>query len=790
MESHKQPTWKRIAFLGNYSPRQCGIATFTTDLCEAVAAACPEANCFAVPVNDVPGGYDYPPRVRFEIDESDLASYRRAADFLNTNDVDVVCLQHEYGIFGGPAGSHIVTLLAELRMPVVTTLHTVLREPDRQQRRVLEKLAELSDRLVVMSRRGAEFLRDIYRVAPDKIDVIPHGIPDVPFVDPNFYKDRFGVEGKLVLLTFGLLSPNKGIEYVIDALPAIAARHPHVVYLILGATHPHVKRHQGESYRLSLQRRARSLGVDRHVLFFDRFVSLEELVEFIGAADVYVTPYLHEAQITSGTLAYAVGAGKAVVSTPYWHAQELLQEGRGVLVPFADASSLAERINDLLANDAERHAIRKRAYLYGRDMIWPRVAFRYLESFAQARETRRTHPRGAFTVQTLDKRPPERPALNLNHLRRMTDDVGLLQHAFFTVPNYSEGYTTDDNARGLIVAVLLEEVGAASSLGRSAEEGASTESHELASRYLAFLGYAFNQESGRFRNFLCYERRWLAEIGAEDCHGRALWGLGTVIGRSQSSGLRHAASRLFDAALPAVATFTSPRAWAFTLLAIDEYLKRFSGDRAARNLQDDLAQRLLDLYRHCSSPDWNWFEDRLTYCSAVLSHALAVTGHALGHHEMVAAALHSLGWLNRLQKASAGHFVPIGSNGFYVRGGERARFDQQPVEAQATISACLAAHALTGDSSWRNDAEMVFEWFLGRNDLGQPLFDPQTGGCRDALHADRPNENQGAESTLAFLHSLLELRLAESLANPPIADADLTAPAPSPEKSGQVAPTA
>lgn len=752
MEPRNHASLNRIAFLGNYLPRQCGIATFTTDLCEAVAAASPQTTCFAVPVNDTAGGYAYPPRVRFEIEEKDLSSYRRTADFLNTNDVDLVCLQHEYGIFGGAAGSHVLALLSELRMPVVTTLHTVLREPDSQQRRVLEKVAELSDRLVVMSRRGADFLQQVYGVSPEKIDLIPHGIPDVPFVDPNFYKDRFGVEGKLVLLTFGLLSSNKGIEYVIEALPAILRRHPQVVYIVLGATHPHVKRQQGESYRLGLQRRARALGVEKHLLFFDRFVNLEELVEFIGAADLYITPYLNPAQITSGTLAYTVGAGKAVISTPYWYAEELLAEGRGVLVPFGDAGAIADRVNELLDNEAERHAIRKRAYLLGREMIWSRVAQRYLESFQRARNDRARHPRAAFTGPTLDRRPPQLPGVNLDHLRRMTDPVGLLQHAYFTVPNYAEGYTTDDNARGLGVAVYLQESG-----GALASEG-----YELAVRYLAFLWYAFNPTTGRFRNVLPYERRWLEKAGSEDCHGRALWGLGTVIGRSPHDGLCGAAGRLFHAALPVVSNFTSPRAWAFTLLAIQEYLKRFFGDRTARGLQQTLAERLLQLYRFNAADDWPWFEDRLAYSNPVLPHALLVSGDALGRADMVEVALRSLEWLNRLQKAQAGHFVPIGSNGFFVRGGERARFDQQPTEAQATISACLAARTITGDTSWGDYAQMAFDWFLGRNDLGQSLYDPQTGGCRDGLHPDRCNQNQGTESTLAFLQALLELRLAEA----------------------------
>ncbi len=757
MESTTSAPFKRIAFLGDYVPRLCGIATFTTDLCEAVAAACPDTTCFAVPVNDMEAGYAYPPRVRFEIEEKDLVSYRRAADFLNTNGVDLVCLQHEYGIYGGPAGSHILALLSDLRMPVVTTLHTVLRDPNPQQRRVLEKLAQLSDRLVVMSQRGKSFLQEIYGIPEAKIDLIPHGIPDVPFVDPNFYKDRFGVEGKLVLLTFGLLSRNKGIEHVLSALPAILARYPQVVYIVLGATHPNVKRQEGESYRIALRRQARMLGVERNVLFFDRFVSLEELVEFIGAADIYLTPYLNPAQITSGTLAYTVGAGKAVISTPYWHAEELLAEGRGVLIPFGDPEAIAARVIELLDNEAERHAMRKRAYLLGREMIWPRVAQRYLESFARAREDRARQPRGAFTAKTLDKRPPDLPPLNLNHLRKLTDGVGLIQHSYYTVPNYEEGYTTDDNARGLIVAILLEEL----------REGVAGEAHYLASRYLAFLWYAFDQEIHRFRNFLPYDRHWREKAGSEDSQGRSLWGLGTVIGRSRYEGMCGAASRLFEAALPPVADFPSPRSWAFTLLGIQEYLKRFSGDRQVRSLQETLADRLLKLYQEKSSVDWKWFEDRLTYGNATLPHALLVSGHALSRPDMVEAALASLKWLNGIQSGDRGHFVPIGSNGWYPRGQERARFDQQPIEAQATVSACLAAQAITGDASWGAHAQMAFDWFLGWNDLGQSLYDPQTGGCRDGLHPDRCNQNQGAESTLAFLHALLELRLAEALTESP-----------------------
>jgi len=739
----------RIAFIGNYLPRQCGIATFTTDLCEAFAAEYPQTTCIALPVNDIEEGYSYPPRVRFELTEKDIDSYHRAADFLNINNVDLVSLQFEYGIFGGRAGSHILALLRELRMPLVTTLHTILREPDSDQRRVLEEVAGLSDRLVVMSERGAAFLKEVYGVPPEKIDLIPHGIPDVPFVDPSFHKDLFGVEGKLVLLSFGLLSANKGIEHVIAALPAIVARFPNVVYIVLGATHPHVIQQEGETYRLSLQWLAQEKGVESQVIFYNRFVSLEELIEFIGAADIYITPYLNVQQIVSGTLAYTVGAGKAVISTPYWYAEELLADGRGVLVPFRDPAALAEQVIELLNNEAKRHAMRKRAYLFGRAMIWPQVARAYLKSFDRARAERRHFIAPGFPAKALDNRPGELPPLKLDHLRHMTDETGMLQHAIFTVPNYREGYTTDDNARALMVSVLLEALG-------------SSEALDLASRYLAFLWYAFNAETGRFRNFMDYQRHWLEDGGSDDSHGRALWALGTLLGRSNTPALHSMAGRLFEQTLPAILETSSPRAWAFALIGIHEYLQRYAGDRRAGQVREELAGRLLTLYQSNRSDEWRWFEPGLSYCNAAPPHALIMCGQSIPQEAMTEAGLESLAWLTAVQRGDSGHFVPIGSNGFYERGGVRARFDQQPIEAQAMVSACLEAYRITGDKRWRKEARRAFEWFLGRNDLNLPIYDPTTGGCRDGLHPDRSNENQGAESTLAFLQALLELRLAEN----------------------------
>lgn len=743
-------TVSRIAFIGNYLPRQCGIATFTTDLCESIATKYSQTTCIAVPVNDTEAGYSYPPRVRFELTEKDISSYRRAADFLNINSVDLVSLQHEYGIFGGKAGSHILVLLRELRMPIVTTFHTILRDPDPDQKRVLEEIAALSDRLVVMSKRGVEFLQEIYGIQQEKIDLIPHGIPDIPFVDPSFHKDLFGVEGKIVLLSFGLLSASKGIENVISALPAILTRHPNVVYIIVGATHPHVIRNEGETYRLSLQWLAREKGVEGQVIFYNRFVSMEELLEFISVADIYITPYLNEAQITSGTLAYTLGAGKAVISTPYWYAQEILEEGRGVLVPFGDQATLADRVIQLLDNESERQAMRKRAYVFGQEMIWSKVASQYMKSFNRARTERRLFAHPVFAVKALDKRPVDLPPLKLDHMLHLTDEAGIIQHAIFTTPNYHEGYSIDDNARALIVCSFLETLG-------------NETAFRLGSRYLAFIWYAFNKDIGRFRNFMNYQHQWLEEKGSEDSHGRTLWALGTVLGHSNKASLHNMAGWVFEQALPAILNTTSPRAWAFTIMGIQEYLQRFSGDRQAGQVRDELAGRLLTLYQNNRTTEWHWYEQCLAYCNAALPHALLLCGHDMSNTAMTEAGLESLNWLSDLQRSDAGHFVPVGSNGFYQKGSEPARFDQQPVEAQGMVSSCLEAYRLTLDKKWFAQAQCAFEWFLGRNDLNLPVYDPITGGCQDGLHPDRVNENQGAESTLAFLHALLELRLSENI---------------------------
>jgi len=635
----------------------------------------------------------------------------------------------------------------------------VLREPNTGQRFVMQELARLSQRLVVMSRQSADVLMSVYGVKADTIDVIPHGIPHVPAAQAS--KHRLGVSGHAVILTFGLLSPDKGIEYVIEALPTIVAVAPEVVYIVLGATHPHVKERHGEAYRVMLETRARQLGVDQHVIFHDRFVSQDELTEFLGATDIYITPYLNPEQSTSGTLAYALGSGRAVISTPYVYARELLADDRGVLVPSRDPAAIATAAIELLTDETRRSALRQRAAIHGRSMLWPAVADQYLASFARATRDHAVQARATFHTQTLAARLRGLPEINLRHVRALTDDTGLLQHANFCIPRYSEGYCLDDNARALLLMARLEEEG--------------TEDHDqvriLATRYLAFVHAAFNWPHGRFRNFLTYARTWTEDVGSEDCHGRGLHALGAVIGRSNDPGRTSLASELFHAALPSAREFTSPRAWATTLLGIEEYLRAFEGDRRVQELRALLADRLRDLYTRTAVDEWPWFEDRLTYANAQLPHALIASGAHMDREDLLTTGLDALVWLTSMQRSAEGHFAPIGTNGFSVKGAPAAIFDQQPIEAATMVAACLDAERITGAPIWKEEAGRAFDWFLGQNHLRQWLYDASTGGCRDGLHAERANENQGAESTLAFLLALVDMR---ALDRPDVPDPLLT----------------
>jgi glycosyltransferase involved in cell wall biosynthesis len=658
-------------------------------------------------------------------------------------------LQHEYGLFGGPAGSHLLKLLGDLRMPVVTTLHTILKDPTPEYRDVMCRLSDLSDKLVVMSHKAYDFLKDIYDVPEEKIAFIHHGIPDTPFIDSSFYKDKFGVEGKKVLLTFGLLSSNKGIENVLQALPTVIKKHPDVVYIILGATHPHVLKMHGDAYRIMLQQLVRKLDIGKHVIFQNRFVGLRELCEFLGIADIYITPYLDEAQITSGTLAYAMGTGKAVISTPYWYATEMLAEGRGRIVPFRNPDAIAEQIVELLDNDVERHAIRKKAYTFSREAVWKAVSRKYLQVFSEVRQnrTRKPRPRHSYVENIKAITNFELPEIKLDHLKAFTDDTGILQHANFTIPDRIHGYCTDDNARALLVAAMGQKYLPTNGLGLDS----------LSGHYLGFLLYAYNEKNGLFRNFMTYSREWMEEIGSEDAHGRAIWCLGKAVAFLDDPGHLAMTTTLFKKALRAVENFYSPRTTAFCLVGLHAYLHKFSGDSDVRRIRGVLADRLFNQFKNNGTDDWPWLENSLNYANGKLPHALLLSGHRMQRNDMIDMGLNSLKWLLAIQTED-NHFVPIGSNGWYEKGGPRARFDQQPVEANAMVEACVEAFNVTRDKSWFDNAVMCFNWFLGHNDLNMPLYDPKTGGCRDGLMADGINQNQGAESSLAWLLSLMTLQ--------------------------------
>lgn len=738
---------KKVAFVGNYSPRQCGIATFTTDLCESFSAINPGVQCFAIPITDTEEGYKYPERVRFEIIEKDLETYKAAADYLNINDVDIVCLQHEYGIFGGTAGSYVLSLLRNQKMPLITTLHTILKTPNVEQRRVMNELLSISDYVVVMSDKAVEILRSVYETPAEKIRLIPHGIHDAPFIDPNFYKDQYGVEGKTVLFTFGLLAPNKGLEYALRALPEVIKDHPDVVYIIAGVTHPNLLRHEGEKYRISLQLLAEKLGIKKNVIFYNKFVSIDKLKELIALTDIYITPYLEETQITSGTLAYSFGSGNAVISTPYWHAAEMLADGKGILVPFKDSKSITEGILRLLENEIERHSMRKNAYLTGREWVWSNTALQYSELFKEARQKRSAVMGKKIPILPIDEETPILPEIKLDHFLRMTDSIGIFQHALHNVPNFSEGYCTDDNARALILTVLLENFGILR----------ASRLDDFISRFLGFVRYSWDGETARFRNFLSFQRTWIDTTFSEDCHARAVWALGICISKSSNEGFSQMAAEIFEQALAPVVSFSSPRAWAFALIGGYKYQKRFPGERSTRKIMEVLANQLMRLYKENSSPDWKWFEPVLSYGNAKIPQALILSGKCLSNKKMLNTGLDSLKWLTAMQTSSRGHFQPVGSDKVFEQGSQKPLFDQQPIEASSTVSACLSAYLITKDPKWYKEAGKAFQWFLGANDLGLSLYDPSNGGCFDGLHVDRVNRNQGAESTLAFLLALCEM---------------------------------
>ncbi len=746
MPETQNPIVFQVALLGNYPPRQCGIATFTTDLRHALTAHRPEVVVDVIAMSDR-SDYNYPAEVRYKITERDLSAYISAADLINQVGYDVLSVQHEYGIFGGESGSYLMSLVRQAKMPIVTTLHTVLQAPSPSEREVLDELLQLSQRVVVMSKKAVSFLMEVHNVSRDKIDLIPHGIPDISESAGKKFRLGLNISGPMIF-TFGLLSPDKGIQYVIEAMPQIARQYPGATYVVVGATHPAIRSHSGETYRESLVKLADELGVAENVRFVDRFVEPEELVLYLGAMDIYVTPYLNPKQITSGTLAYAIGAGKAVISTPYWYARELLDEGRGVLVPFRDAGAISEAVRGILEDAESRQEMGRRSALFGKQMLWPEVGKSYLASFVRAKQESSESLRMLMGKPLLPSRHRETlPSMHLGHLKNLSDDTGILQHARFSVPNRAEGYCVDDNARALLFTAYL-----------ASEGSLSEEESLLQGRYLSFVLDAYNPENGRFRNFMNFSRGWLEESGSEDSHGRALWSLGAIVGRCEDRGRRGLARELFETSAPALLATTSPRTWAYGILAAEEYLSAFPQQRSVQDLMHTLGRQLLTQYQLARNDAWPWFEQSLSYANARLSQALIVAGKVGSHNDMFEAGLDSLAWLMDIQSGAGGVFVPIGTHGFSPHGGERILFDQQPIEASSSVSACLTAGRVTGNKIWFGHARRSFNWFLGHNMLGQPLYDLLTGGCYDGLHADRVNQNQGAESTLSFLCALSEMR--------------------------------
>ena len=743
--SLKRPI-QRVAFVGNHLPRRCGIATFTHDLHQAVALSRPALETCVVAMNDAGRTYEYPDCVKIEISDDTIDSYVRAAAILNRSGFDVVSLQHEYGIFGGAAGSHIVEMIKRLKMPVVTTLHTVLAEPTLDQRVVMDEIIARSSRLVVMAEKGRELLQTVHDVPARMIEVIPHGIPDVPFLGTQDAKCKLGFAGKTIILSFGLLSPSKGIETVIEAIPDIVKACPNAVYIVLGASHPNLVRQHGEAYRESLQARVAELALDEHVVFIDQFVDQSMLLDFITACDVYVTPYLNEAQMTSGTLAYSFGLGKAVVSTPYWHASELLGDGRGILVPFGDTLGIGREIAGLLTDEPRRNAMRERAYADSRSMTWARTAATYLCAFEKVGRQSRPAPVATTTGRSVQQAEHRNPEFRTDHFLTMCDSTGLLQHAVHCVPDRAHGYCVDDNARALLLSVMLG--------GPGEPRFAST----LTTSFAAFIQHAWNPDTRRFRNFMSYDRRWLEPQGSEDSHARTLWALGSCAGADPDASRRRWAAALFDLAMPSVESFRSPRAWAFTLLGLNAYFAHHADNPTCERLRGILAEKLLAALRAVETKKWVWFEDELAYDNARLPQALITTGVATQNQDLIDAGTRAMRWLMTIQSSPKGNFRSVGTESFGNARCLPLAFDQQPVEAAATISACLAAWNVTHHPEWASGATSAFAWFLGRNDLATPLADPETGSCRDGLHRDRANENRGAESVLSYLLGVVEMR--------------------------------
>lgn len=736
-----------VSFISSYPPRVCGIATFTQDLASSLTNLMGyDLNrgefVHIIALNNNTESYIYGNEVAFEIKDQFINNYKDAAYYLNLSSSEIVNLQHEFGLYGGEDGSNILTLVQNLNKPLVTTLHTILKTPTTNQLRIIKVLAGHSSHLVVQSMCSLKLLENVYKIPREKIAYIPHGGPDVPFLDPAYYKDKFKLSNKKVILTFGLLGPGKGIEDVIDALPDVVKKYPNVTFVIVGATHPNIKKIYGEEYRNTLENLVKKNSLENHVIFINKFVSRQQLLEFLLMSDIYVSAYQNAAQIVSGTLTYALACGKAVISTPYWYAEEMLKEKTGILVPFKDPEAISKALKYLLGNETKRNRIRKEAYDMGRNLIWSNVALQYLELFNTASKGHKVRGKGTPARERF-KGSSSLPEVNLNHLINFTDSTGVLQHATFTIPNRNEGYCTDDNVRALLVAVVNKNMFENNSMIK------------LINIYMSFLLHAYNTNTGLYRNFMTYDRRWLEETGSEDSNARVIFVLGYIIKNPPFDSCLFIAKNLFDRTIENTKNFSSPRAMALLIHGCILYLSRFSGAREIGKICKNFAEKLSSLYVHNKDDKWKWFEPICAYSNGRIPHAMLLAGNLFKNSTYITQGLESLKWLFDVQYDKEGnHLSLIGNKGWFEKGKEKAKYDQQPVEIPGLIDACYQAYKITKDDRWIPRIEIIFSWFLGNNDRKEPLYDYLTGGCYDGLTPSVTNLNQGAESTVSWLLAL------------------------------------
>jgi glycosyltransferase involved in cell wall biosynthesis len=735
----------KIAYISTYPPRECGIATFNQNLMRAINANYPDQKKlldggFVVALNDSGDlqEYEYPEEVKYVIRQDHQKDYIRAANFINTSHADVCIMEHEFGIYGGESGIYILPLIHRLEKPLISILHTILREPSYVQRIIIREIAEQSSKIIVMSQRAFEFLTTIYDIAAEKIQIIEHGVPDLEESEDNPIKQLTAFKNHRVLLTFGLISRNKGLETVVKALPEIVKKHPDVMYVILGNTHPGVIKNSGEEYRDHLKSLAAKLNVSDHLTFINKFVTEEELINYLTAAEIYVTPYHNEAQITSGTLSYAIGAGAAVVSTPYWHATELLADNRGRLFDFKDSEALAEIINDLLDQVETLNELKENAYEYGLHLRWPQIGADYIKV---AQEACLAHDFSDKILKNSIVDPEIMPKFSMTHILRLTDDTGIVQHAKYGIPNLKEGYCLDDNARALIMALMAY------------QRNKSREAIELLPVYLSYIHY-MQTEDGNFRNFLSFNRQYLDEVGSEDSFGRTIWALGYLIGCAASNSYREFAIELFQKSIRHFKDLRHLRGMANSIIGLSLYLQTFPTDEGLVNELIKLTQPLIDAYEKTQSDDWQWFEDKMTYDNAILPLALLHSCEITGNDKARQIALKTMAFLDNLT-LSNGYLSPVGNDGWYYRGGRFPIFDQQAIETMAMVLMYFQAYQIFRKPEYIEKMFLCYKWFLGENTLRVPLYDHETKGCCDGLLPTGINRNQGAESTLAYMISHL-----------------------------------